>query len=280
MPAPLPLDGRVGGFRILGVLGQGGTATVYEAEASEGAPAAIKIPHRGPLSDREFVANFRREAEVGVDLRHPSIVRVLEAGVYAAPGFREIPYFAMERLSGQDLGRILRNRGRLPQQLALRITRALADALDWAHQRGVVHRDISPSNIFLTEHKSVKIMDFGISAVCSRQGLHQQGQGLGLGTPAYLAPERVSDDRLADPRVDLYSLGCVLYEMLTGRPPFVAEKAEEVLRMHRDREVPPLPLDVEVSPRLQRILMRLLRKAPSSRYPSARELLVDLAEVD
>ncbi len=269
----------MGGFRILGVLGQGGTATVYEAEASEGHPAAVKIPHRGPLSDREFVANFRREAEVGVDLRHPSIVRVLEAGVYAACGFREIPYFAMERLHGQDLGRVLRDRGRLPQQLALRITRALADALDWAHQRGVVHRDISPSNIFLTDHKSVKVMDFGISAVCSRRGRDQQGRGLGLGTPAYLAPERVADDRLVDPRVDQYALGCVLYEMLTGRPPFVAEKAEDVLRMHLSREVPPLPLEVEVAPGVQRILARLLQKDPASRYPSARELLVDLAEL-
>ncbi len=277
LPAPLPPDRLVGGFQVLGLLGDGGTATVYKAQDSAGAEAAVKIPHRGVLSDREFVAAFRREAELGVSLRHPSIVRVLDAGAYATPDFREVPYFAMERLHGQDLGTLLREKGRLPQQLAVCITRAIADALDWAHQRGVVHRDVSPSNIFLTDHKAVKVMDFGISAVCSQRG--GRLRGMGRGTPAYLAPERIADHHLADPQVDLYALGCVLYEMLAGIPPYVADHAEDVLRMHLSRPIPPLPVDVDVHPRLQRILLRLLQKEPGSRSSSARELLVELAEL-
>lgn len=276
-PAPLPFDCRIGEFQILEPLGDGGTATVYAARDGEGRDAAIKIPHRGVLSDREFVETFRREAELGVSLRHPSIVKVLAAGAYATPAFPQVPYFVMERLHGRELIAVLREEGRLPQALALSITRAIADALDWAHQRGVVHRDISPANVFLTSQRAVKVMDFGISAApAARSG---RRRGMGRGTPEYLAPERIADAGLAEPRVDLYALGCVLYEMLAGKPPFTADRPEEVLRQHVHAPVPPLPADVEVSRELQAVLRHLLEKDPARRYGSAREVLVDLAEL-
>jgi len=276
-PAPLPPNREVAGFQIGEVLGDGGTATVYAARGPEGADAALKIPHRGLLGDREFVAAFRREADLGASLRHPSIVRVHLAGAYRLPELSEVPFFAMERLRGCDLRCWLHQEGRLEPRLALAIARAIADALDWAHHRGVVHRDIAPSNIFLTRQKAVKVMDFGISAVCHER--RQGGGGPGRGTPAYLAPERLRDLRLADPRVDLYSLGCVLYEMLAGRPPFQGEKPDQILRQHLEAPVPALPVEVMVPWRASRLLARLLEKDPERRCASAREVLAELAEL-
>ena len=276
-PAPLPVDHRVGGYQITGPLGQGGTATVYAAQDGAGQEAAVKIPLRASLGDAEFVATFQREAELGVTLRHPSIVRVLAAGSYATPDFPVVPFFAMERLRGRDLKHFLREAGRLPQEMALPIARAVADALDWAHQRGVVHRDISPSNVFLTARRSVKVMDFGISAADTGQGGPRRG--ICRGTPEYFAPERVADVQSADPRVDLYALGCVLYEMLAGHPPFSADRPEEVLRLQVEAPVPPLPPEIPVAPGLRRILARLLEKDPERRYQSAREVLNALADL-
>lgn len=271
--APLPLDRKVGEFRLGEVLGDGGTATVYAAVDDQDRTAAVKIPHLGPLAEREFVATFRREAELGVSLRHPSIVKVLKAGTYAAPGHPEVPYFAMELLQGRDLRSVLQQDGPLEPVQAAAIARAIADALDWAHHRGVTHRDISPSNVFLTQGRAVKVMDFGISGIAERGG---PARGLARGTPEYLAPERIADWRRADPGIDLYALGCVLFEMLTGHPPFRSDKPEEVLRMHQHDPVPAIP---GLPTGLERVLHRLLEKDPGRRYGSAREVLVDLADL-
>lgn len=271
--APLPLDLRVGDYRLGAVVGDGGTATVYSAVDAEGRPAAVKIPHLAALEDREFVATFRREAELGVSLRHPSIVKVLQAGTYAAQGHPHIPYIAMELLQGKPLSAVIRQEGALEPRQAAAIARVVADALDWSHQRGIIHRDVSPSNVFLTPQRQVKVMDFGISAAQSERG---PARGMARGTPEYLAPERIADFHRADPGVDLYALGCLLFEMLSGHPPFQAERPEEVLRMHLREPVPALP---GLPPGLERVLHRLLEKEPARRYGSAREVLVDLAEL-
>lgn len=276
-PAPLPPERKLAGFEIGEILGDGGTATVYAARGPDRAEAALKIPHRGLLRDLEFVVAFRREAELGTSLRHPSIVRAYLAGAYRLPDALEVPFFAMERLRGRDLRSWLHEEGRLEPGLALAVARAIADALDWAHHRGVVHRDISPANIFLTCQKAVKVMDFGISAVCHER--RRGGGGPGWGTPAYLAPERLRDRHLADPRMDLYSLGCVLYEMLAGRPPFQGDPPDQVLRQHLEAPVPALPVEVLVPWRVHRLLARLLEKDPQRRCASAREVLAELAEV-
>lgn len=273
--APLPLDRRVGEFRLGEVLGDGGTATVYAALDDQERTAAVKIPHLGALADKEFVKTFRREAELGVSLRHPSIVKVLKAGTYAAAGHAgEIPYFAMELLQGRDLRTMLQQEGPLPPVQAAAIARAIADALDWAHHRGVFHRDITSGNVFLTQGRQVKVMDFGISAAFSRR--RGSARGMARGTPEYLAPERIEDWGRADAGVDLYALGCVLYEMLTGRPPFRSDDTAELLRMHRKDPVPEIP---GLPHGLERVLHRLLEKDPGRRYGSAREVLVDLAEL-
>lgn len=271
--APLPPGGRVDGFTLGEVLGDGGTATVYRAVDAEGREAAVKIPHLALIEDREFVETFRREAEIGVSLRHPSIVKVLQAGVY---GKDEVPWFAMELLQGRDLRSLLAEEGPLPPERVAQISRGVADALEWAHHRGVVHRDVSPGNVFLTNQRGVKVMDFGIGAASwARPG--RQVRGMKLGTPEYLAPERLADSRSADPRVDLYSLGCVMFEMLEGHPPFRASSPEEVLRRQRDAPVPPFTRPVPA--RLAAVVRRLLEKDPARRYASAREVMVDLAEL-
>ncbi len=276
--APLPPRNKLGKYVLGDIIADGGTATVYHATDDEGHHVAAKIPHADHLSSKEFVATFHREASIGETLRHPSIVAVLEVGQYKAGTHKKIPYFIMEYLEGQDLRSIIRSKGRLPPVEAARIARSIADALEWAHHRGVNHRDISPRNIFVTNRKTVKVMDFGISTVQSRI-THKRTKGLTLGTPEYLAPERIDDPRSADSRSDLYSLGCVFFEMLHGHPPFVATSPVDVLRMHRKAKVPDPHPDLDIPPGMWTILLKLLEKDPKNRYQSAGAVTSALADL-
>lgn len=277
-PAPLPKDGKLGRYQLGPLLADGGTATVYSGRDENDTLVAIKIPHRGPLRNRSFVTTFEREAQIGVDLRHPSIVRVLHAGAYKAAPFRRIPYFVMEYLEGQELDAIL-NRGPLSEQDAISVGRGVADALQWAHARGVIHRDISPRNIFITNRRAVKVMDFGISAVNERGGRGARARGLAFGTPDYMAPERLMAAQAADERSDLYALGCVLYEMVSGSPPFRAETPEKTAMRHRKDPVPSL-LDQGLSSReFDAIVTRLLAKSPKDRFQTAGEVTAKIADL-
>lgn len=275
--APLPEDRKVAGYLVGKMVADGGTATVYEAVDGAGNLLAIKIPHESSLSDKTFVQTFQREAEIGTTLQHPSIVRVHEAGSYQAGRYKRIPYFVMELLEGQDLRTIIREHGPREPMEAAQIARGIADALQWAHHRGVIHRDISPRNIFITSRRGVKVMDFGISSVFSRTDKRKAGKGLSLGTPEYLAPERTNDTRGSDPRSDLYSLGCVFYEMLAGYPPFTGEDARQILMMHRKAKVPPLPAPIDA--RIEKIVLKLLEKNPDNRYHDAAQVTADLADL-
>jgi len=276
--APLPRDGKVGEFTLGPMLADGGTATVYSARDPAGTLVAVKIPHRGPLRFRSFVATFEKEAQIGIDLRHPSIVRVLDAGHYRAPGFSKIPYFVMEYLEGQELDSILET-GPLTEKEAIGVARGVADALSWAHARGVIHRDISPRNVFITSRKAVKVMDFGISTVTSKATRGQRTRGLNYGTPEYLAPERAQDSSMADERSDLYALGCVLYEMLAGQPPYQGDSPEKIVAAHRKLPIPSLAAQGLASPALDAVVTRLLAKQPSQRYQSANEVTSKLADL-
>ena len=155
----------------------------------------------------------------------------------------------------------------------------LADALAWAHHRGIQHRDISPKNIFITKGRQIKVMDFGISTVFKRgDKIGKAGGSVNFGTPQYLAPERTS--RLdADSRSDLYSLGCVLYQMLTGKPPFEAESPRAVLMLHRKQSVIPPSSKAEVPKQLEEIVMKLLAKDPEKRYQDAGQVTAALADL-
>lgn len=277
-PAPLPREGKVGEFSLGVLLADGGTATVYNGTDPQGVNVAIKIPHRGPLRNKKFVATFEREAQIGIDLRHPSIVRVLDAGTYRAGGISKIPYFVMEYLEGQELDQILES-GPLSVTEAVGVARGVADALSWAHARGVIHRDISPRNIFVTSRRSIKVMDFGISAVSDRGPKAKKARGLAFGTPEYMAPERTQDTGNADERSDLYALGCVLYEMIAGRPPFLGESPEKTVMMHLKAPIPSLAEQGLAKPDVDAIVMKLLAKEPKHRYQTANEVIARLADL-
>ncbi len=186
----------------------------------------------------------------------------------------------MEALDGRDLSLKMIDEGPLDPKEAAQISRVVADTLGWAHHRGIMHRDVSPRNIFITESRQVKVMDFGISTVFKKGDRRGKGGGaLNFGTPQYLAPERTSRSD-NDPRSDLYSLGCVLYEMVTGAPPFNGESPRAILMLHRKAPViPPSKKGVEVPPQLEEIIMKLLQKDPDKRYQDAGQVTAALADL-
>jgi serine/threonine-protein kinase len=278
-PTPLPADRKLGDYRILETIGIGGNATVYKAKTPGGETVAIKVPHLETLRQKGFLASFSREAQVGVNLLHPSIVRTIGTGEFLDSSKRKVPFFVMEYLEGQDLETRLREEGRLDPKEAAQISRIVADALSWAHHRGIQHRDISPKNIFLTKTRQVKVMDFGISTVFKRgEKIGKAGSSLNFGTPEYLAPERTSRTD-ADCRSDLYSLGCVLYHMVTGRPPFSSENPRKTLMLHRKQPVIP-PTSLANCPKpLEDIILKLLAKDPEKRYQDAGQVTAALADL-
>ncbi len=260
----------MGGYRLQSVLGRGGMATTYRAErSSDGQPVAVKVPHDGCLADESFAARFVREGQLGEQLHHPRIVRILGAGAEKGR-----PFLAMELLGGRTLKQELRENAPLPLRRALEITRDIAEALDYAHAKGVVHRDLKPENVMLLPDGTIKVMDFGIARLADRPGLTTSN--IFLGTPAYAAPEMV-DPKAVDHRVDLYALGIIVYEMLEGAVPFTADSPYRVLEMHLRQPLParealphPVPTPVWA------LVQRLCEKDPAARYPSAQALLVEL----
>jgi serine/threonine-protein kinase len=230
---------------------------------------ALKRPHLAFLDDDEFRERFLREAEIGCTLHHPNIVSILERGHVDT-----VPYFTMELLPGQTLRACLRERGALPVREACRIASQVAEALDYAHLKGVVHRDLKPSNVMVLPDGAVRVMDYGIARAQRFEGI--TATGAFLGTPDYVAPE-TAEGNLTDARSDLYSLGVIFYEMLTGKKPFVGETPFATLRMHVSEAPPPLSLVLPgTPPELEAIVLRLLAKDPADRYPGAEELLGDL----
>lgn len=280
-PVPLPESRRLGDYMIREQIANGGTATVYRGEDVGLNPVAVKIPHAEQLGNRVFAATFLREAQIGLELRHPSIVRVLQASSYKVKGFKQIPYFVMEYLEGQELAEYIARNGPLDPQFAIMVARSVADALQWAHTRGVIHRDISPNNIFITSKRLVKVMDFGISTVSARFSGGKQSKALNFGTPDYLAPERILDSRSRDSRSDLYSLGCVVFEMIAGIPPYYDENPGIVIQRQVKAPVPSLrektqkPIDWGIEDFTQ----KLMAKNPKDRYQTAGEVVSALAEL-
>jgi len=268
--AEMDADGveRFGEYRLLGQLGRGGMATVYKAER-RGEVCAIKRPLRAFLEEPAFLERFLREADIGRTLHHPNIVRILDRGEVQG-----VPFFTMELLPGETLQARLHREGAMEPAAAARTIVQIAEALDYAHLKGVVHRDLKPSNVMLLPDGTAKVMDYGIARARRFEGLTVTGAF--LGTPEYVAPETI-DGRPADARSDLYSLGVVFYETLAGRRPFVADTPFAVLRMHLTDPPPPLAsLRSEVPAALERIVARLLAKEPGQRHAGAEELILDL----
>ena len=258
MQQALGQDGR---YRAVRRIDAGGMGEIWEADDTLlGRRVAIKILAEELAGDRAAVRRFRREARATAKLDHPNVIRVYDF----VDG--EAPFLVLELLEGHTLADRLRRDGALPPAEAARIAAAVADGLDVAHRAGIIHRDIKPSNIMLTASGGVKVMDFGIAAAWEAHST--TGQQL-LATASYTAPERITGGR-ASPAGDLYSLGVVLYEMLTGRPPFVADNAEQLLRAHL--EVAPRPvrsLVFWVPPEVAAACEAALAKDPAGRPASA-----------
>ncbi len=259
-----------GPYRLIAPLGKGGMAAVFKAERN-GETYALKRPLAAFLDEPEFLERFLREAEIGRTLHHPNIVRIHERGDVDG-----VPYFAMELVKGRTLQEFVRERGALEPRVAAKVVAQVAEALDYAHLKGVIHRDLKPSNIMILDDGAVKVMDYGIARARRFDGLTIAGTF--LGTPEYAAPE-TAQGQPSDPRSDLYSLGVVFYELVTGRKPFLGDTPFVTLQK-QCTEAPAAPSVLAPStPRpLEAMILRLLSKDAANRYPGAEELLIELRD--
>ncbi len=259
-----------GKYELVEPVGQGGMATVFRARRlTDGAVVAVKVLHEHYAHDREFVERFQREARAASQLRHPNIVPVLESG-----SDRGIHYIVMEFVEGTDLKTLLRRVGRLKPEEAVRIAVEVCKALAYAHARGIIHRDIKPQNILVTSDGAVKVTDFGIARAATSATITETGTV--LGSVHYLAPEQALANPVG-PATDLYALGVVLYELLTGRLPFDGDSPIAIALRHvHDPPPPPRIFDPNIPPRLEGIVLRALAKSPLHRYRSAEEMRLDL----
>jgi serine/threonine-protein kinase len=261
----------VGPYQILHELGRGGMGVVYAAlDRRLGRTVALKTLHAGPAaSSPEAVARFRAEAEAVARIRHPGIVGIHEIGEHAG-----LPYFALEYCEGGPLSARLGGRPQNPRRSAALLA-AVARAVQAAHEAGVVHRDLKPANILLDARGEAKVADFGLAKRSDSAGMTKSGAM--LGTPAYMAPEQMTDFRRAGPAADVYSLGAILYECLTGRPPFLAENDVHAVYLATSTEpVPVRRLQPKVPADLETVCLRCLSKEPAGRYRSAAALADDL----
>jgi serine/threonine protein kinase len=265
------LDGR---FRLTKALSRSGMATIYKADDSDnpGQAVAVKVPHLKLECEPGFFARFQREEEIGRKLNHPHILKFLPVN-----GERSRPYIVTEYLRGCTLAHLIWTHKQLPERDALRIASLICEALQHMHWRGVVHRDLKPSNIMLCCDGTIRLMDFGIaSAATSARITIGGGFSPTMGTPDYMSPEQVASRR-TDERTDIYSLGAVLYEMLTGAIPFQAENPWVAMN-NRVTGDPPAPRKVnpEISREAEEIILHAMRRDPEERYQTAAAFKVEL----
>jgi eukaryotic-like serine/threonine-protein kinase len=255
-------------------LAQGGMANVYLArDLLLDRPVAVKVLFPEHARDEAFVERFRREATAAANLNHPNIVAIYDWGQQHGTY-----YIVMEYVEGRPLSEIIRTEGPLHPDRAAEITADVAAALAFAHRNGVVHRDVKPGNILITASGVVKVADFGIAQASSNSDatLNLTQAGAVMGTATYFSPEQAQGQQV-DPRSDLYSLGCVLFEMLTARPPFAGDSPVAIAYKHvQEQPVTPSSVNPSVPAPLEAIDMKLLEKDPARRYPSAEDLRADL----
>jgi eukaryotic-like serine/threonine-protein kinase len=265
---------QIDSFRIDEPIAKSGMASIFRAtDTRDGRIVALKIPHPDMEADPILSDRFKRESDIGERLNHPNVMRVFGGEKHSRI------YMVMEWCPGRLLRQIL-DEGRLPQDRAIRIAIEILKALDYIHTNGVVHRDLKPENIMVDENDHIKLIDFGIAGDTASRRLTYANFTSMLGTPNYIAPEQVKGKR-GDGRTDLYSMGVILYEMLTGKLPFTGPTP---LAAMNDRllnhPLPPSVADPSVSPQLQEIIYRALERDPKNRYATAQEFIRDLEHPD
>ncbi|WP_347058729.1 Stk1 family PASTA domain-containing Ser/Thr kinase [Blastococcus sp. HT6-30] len=263
-------------YEIGGVLGRGGMAEVHHGrDLRLGREVAVKVLRHDLARDPSFQVRFRREAQASASLNHPAIVAVYDTGEDRTPT-GATPYIVMEYVEGETLRDVLRREGRLPIERAMSLAADICGALDFSHRNGIVHRDVKPGNVMITPQGTVKVMDFGIARAVSDSAATMTSTAAVIGTAQYLSPEQARGEGV-DARSDVYSLGCLLYELVTGAPPFTGDSPVSVAYQHV-REDPRLPSSInpDVPPELDAILLKAMSKNPANRYQSAADMRNDL----
>jgi eukaryotic-like serine/threonine-protein kinase len=258
-------------YRMDALVARSGMASIYRAtDENTGKSVAIKLPHPEMEADPVLFDRFIREAEIGKKLDHPGVVKVLNDEE------RSRRYMVLEWVDGRLLRQVMNEQKKFSPERAIRITLALCNALDYIHSQGVVHRDLKPENIMVGPDDRVTLIDFGIAANAGSRRLTFAKLTEAMGTPDYISPEQVKGKR-GDARSDVYSLGIMFYEMLTGKVPFTGPNPFVIMNERLlNNPIPPREVNPEISPQLQEIIYRALERDPNKRYPNAHEFALDL----
>ena len=263
-------------YEIGGVLGRGGMAEVHRGrDLRLGREVAVKVLRSDLARDPSFQVRFRREAQAAASLNHPAIVAVYDTGEDRTTT-GATPYIVMEYVEGETLRDVIRREGHLSAERAMTLAADICGALDFSHRNGIVHRDVKPGNVMITPQGTVKVMDFGIARAVSDSAATMTSTAAVIGTAQYLSPEQARGESV-DARSDVYSMGCLLYELVTGAPPFSGDSPVAVAYQHV-REDPRLPSSInpQVPAELDAILLKAMSKNPANRYQSAAEMRNDL----
>jgi eukaryotic-like serine/threonine-protein kinase len=262
-------------FRIDAPVAESGMASIFKAtDLRDGKQVALKVPHFAMEADPALFDRFQREEAIGIALDHPNVMRI-----YPVED-RSRVYMAMEWVDGKLLRQVMYEVGKMPPQRAIKITLGILTALEYIHKNGVVHRDLKPENIMLDPQDGIKLIDFGIASQAGAKRLTYAGFSQALGSPDYISPEQVKGKR-GDARSDLYAVGVMLYEMLSGKTPFSGPSPLAVMNDRLiNHPLPPREAEPSISPQLQEILYRALEREPKNRYPSAHSFAQDLEHLD
>ncbi|MFI6921330.1 Stk1 family PASTA domain-containing Ser/Thr kinase [Nonomuraea spiralis] len=273
MTQPRLLGGR---YELDGVVGRGGMAEVYRArDIRLDRIVAIKTLRSDLARDHTFQARFRREAQSAASLNHPAVVAVYDTGEDVTDG-TPVPYIVMEYVDGRTLRDLLRQDRRLLPERAAELVDGILRALDYSHRGGIVHRDIKPANVMITRAGDVKVMDFGIARAMADSAATMTQTAQVIGTAQYLSPEQARGERV-DARSDIYSTGCVLYELLTGQPPFTGDSPVAIAYQHvREEPIPPSQIDREIPAWADAIVLKAMAKDPAHRYQNSGEMRADI----